>query len=358
MKKSKRKSGPESKSLFYYYRFKKSEQKKYPVVTGILKQLTPERIKEEIEEVKKVELPPELKKWVKEYEKVGERDGFLWKLFLSGIKDVNYINTEEKYKKSLLEAQFLVAMFVVMLDDVADSQKDSKLLKELLKIAYYKNCTKQNNLNKKKRLYLNFSIKIWNRINALIKPYPHYKKFKENFDYDIKQLANAIDFDYIISRNPYLVNKAEYWMYSFHTMYFVFTDGLYLMCAKNFDNSEINAFRDIFWHAKKMVRIGNWLSTWEKEIKKGDFSSGVFAYAVDSKIITPKELADNNYEKIIEKIKKSNIESELLKEWAGCYEKIFNFAKKGRMMSVNKLLYTLRRLLLLELISKNLNMYA
>lgn len=41
------------KSLFQYYGFTKRDAKKYPVISRILKQLTPERIKKENEVTQK-----------------------------------------------------------------------------------------------------------------------------------------------------------------------------------------------------------------------------------------------------------------------------------------------------------------
>lgn len=53
-----------TESLLKYYSFTAAEQRKYPAVAGILRELTPERIKREVEEVKNVQLPAELEKWV------------------------------------------------------------------------------------------------------------------------------------------------------------------------------------------------------------------------------------------------------------------------------------------------------
>jgi len=47
-------------SLLSYYGFTKADQRKYPVIFGILRQLTPERIEKELKEIQAIELPPDL----------------------------------------------------------------------------------------------------------------------------------------------------------------------------------------------------------------------------------------------------------------------------------------------------------
>ena len=71
-----------------------------------------------------------------------------------------------------------------------------------------------------------------------------------------------------------------------------------------------------------MTRIGNWVSTWERELNERDFSSGIFAYSLLNKIITLEEIMrvkENNCEKtkklIVSKISSSNVENAFLEEW-------------------------------------------
>ncbi len=102
--------GLKNKSLLQYYSFTRAEQRKYPIITGILKELTPERIKKEIEEVKKVELPPELQKWVEEYEKVGKRNRVFWKWIYAAIQKTTLSAIEKKYKEYAWNTEFMLVM--------------------------------------------------------------------------------------------------------------------------------------------------------------------------------------------------------------------------------------------------------
>lgn len=320
-------------------------------VENILKQITPEMKKREIDKINEVKLPEELQKWVEKYKEAGgERGEFVWKIFFKIKQEVNVIPVLENHKKSLQEIQFLIAMFVVLIDDVVDQKQDEVLLSELLKVPFMKSYIDFGRLDKEK-LYLRFSIDICERITLLIKKFPRYKELREIFEYDINQTLNAMKYDFIINKNYYLINKTECWLFPPHSMRFIITPTVDLMCSSKFNINELSMLREIFWKVQKMARIGNWISTWEREIFDKDFSSGVFAYAISLKIISVEDLKNNNCD-INKKIKESKIKNKLLEKWEKYYWEIFDFKKDISIFSIQDLLSFLKKLLILEIISE------
>jgi hypothetical protein len=339
-------------SLFYYYSFTEKDAKKYPVISRILKQLTPERIKKEIEEVQKVELPAELQKWIKEYEKVGERNEYIWKWLYHVFQIVQLPGIPEKHQKFLWQTKVLLTIFVAQLDDIADKKQDKILLNEILKIPLNQKLIKFDKLNQTEKKYLKFTIKIWNYIKKTLKKCSRYKDFEEILDYDINQVFNAINYSHLLNKNLYLINRTESWLYPPHNMVaFVYT-GLDLIHFPNFSPQILGPLREIIWRAQKMARIGNWVSTWEREVYENDFTSGVFAYAIDSEIITIGKLKQKNELEIIKKIKKAKIEKKLLKEWEQYYHEIEELSKKIENIPIKEFLLNLEKFIVLHLISR------
>ncbi len=341
-----------NKSLLQYYGFTKAEQRKYPVVSGILKQLTPERIKKKIDEVKKIELPPELQKWVKEYERVGKRDGYIWKWLYLMFPKVQLPVSLKKHRKSLLEIKILLTIFVVQLDDAVDEKHKKKLLEELLKIISEQESLKLNNLSLEDREYLIFTKKLWNHIKNQIKKYPNYEILSRIFKYDIDQVLNAMNYSHIVNKNFYLINKTEYWLYLSSNMTFMVYLTLDLMCCHKLDHKKIGIYREVMWEAQKMGRISNWITTWQRELKDRDFTSGVFAYAMENNILSIEDFESTPIKKIENKIKKSDIEGYLLKEWNDSHNIIKYQGKKIKPVNVDSLLEGLDRLLAVDLASR------
>ena len=123
-----------------------------------------------------------------------------------------------------------------------------------------------------------------------------------------------------------------------------------LMYSPKFNIKELGLLRKIAWDSQKTARIGNWISTWEREIRENDFSNWMSVYAINSSIITAGFIKNN--EKIIQKIKKAKIEKILFNEWDGYYFKIYKYRKLFKTINITKLLLGIKNFLTLNLIAK------
>jgi len=340
----------EFKNLLEYYKFTKKDEGEYPVISGILESLTPERIKREIEEIKRVKLPPELQKWVEEYEKAGERNRFFWK-FIYKLNEI--INPFSFTKKSVINVKILLVMLIVLIDDVAEKPQDTELLKDLLKIPLDNRNLRKTNLTIREKDYLSFSIRLWQFIQKKIQKYDNYKKFQEIFYYDVKQVLNAIEYSHLVNRNLFLINRTEYWTYAPYTMQGMINYMLDIMYASNVDIKEMGLTREIFLRAQKLARIANCLATWQREIAESDLDNGVLIYAMESKIISVQDLKKPE-ELIIKKIRNSNIEKIFLQEWEGYYEELRVLCAKTEIINSRKFLSQLKKLFFMYLVIGNL----
>ncbi|MCD6178001.1 hypothetical protein J7K03_01920 [bacterium] len=321
------------------------------VVNRILKRLTPERIQKEIKTIQRIKLPFELEKWVKEYEKVGSRDDFFWKWLYRANQVVTLPGISSKYIESLRRVKTLFNMFLALLDDIADESLNKKLLEQLLRVPFEEENIDRSKLNHSEREYLDFTNRLFRYIEKRIKKYPRYQEIKDVFEFDVRQLLNSMRYSYLVNVQPYIINRTEYWMYCSHNMQAMIDLTLDLMCFLKFPLRNLGRFREIAWQAQRMARIGNWISTWEREINKDDLTSGVIAYAIEKGFVNP---ASIHLEKtaLIRKIKSSNIENYFLKEWENSYQEIRKLGKKMSVIDIQNFLKRLEKLLLMHLMSR------
>lgn len=89
-----------------------------------------------------------------------------------------------------------------------------------------------------------------------------------------------------------------------------------------FDRTELSSLRRVIRRAQRMVRIGNWITTWERELAEGDFTSGVIVYTLENDIISAAELralrssgGDEDVERIADRIREHPVEDVFLRAW-------------------------------------------
>ncbi len=175
-----------------------------------------------------------------------------------------------------------------------------------------------------------------------------YRKYQEVFEFDLFQALNEMRYAYLFNKHPFLINKNEYWAFLPYNMcLYVYSDMDLMSCSK-FNIRKLGMLREIIWDIQKTARIGNWLSTWKRELKENDFSSIVFAYYFEKKELNSlSNLNNKKYLEVIKGIKKQRIEKELLVEWEKSYFKIKN--KNDKNLKINEISKTLRELLVLHL---------
>ncbi len=316
-----------------------------------------------IEEVLKVEIPDNLQKIIEKYKKVGgKRDEFLWKwiwrLSVSRNPGFMFSSVPKDNTIDVGKLKFLLCVLDVLIDDIADKYQDENLLDIALKIPSknrFENFQVIDRSYNKRYLYL--IVEVWNKILEEASKSPRWKDFKDMFMFDIKQTLNSFYYSLLINKNINLINLTESKIYTSHNMIFFLFADVDMLFSPELDKDELPYIREVVWRAQQMARIGNWVSTWEREINDNDFSSGIFSFSLTNNIIKLNELEQCKYTRdikdlIVNKIKESKVEEYFLNEWKAYYKSIKDMAPKIKSVDVNAYLDGLVLLLNYHLASR------
>ncbi|WP_436926705.1 hypothetical protein [Halosimplex amylolyticum] len=165
-------------------------------------------------------------------------------------------------------------------------------------------------------------------------------EFAEIIRFDLKQVLNAIDYSYIANQNLEFLTRSELQNYDAHNMMLYGFADIDLIYSPTFDRAELSAFRRVIERAQRMVRIGNWVTTWERELAEGDFTSGIVAYALEHDVVSSEDLRAlqddgdvDDAEAIAETIRTHDVEEVFFRQW--CDELAVARTHESKIESVN-----------------------
>ena len=271
--------------------------------------------------------PDNLRDWVDRYQQVGERSIYLWRWCLFAVDLMTLSSVEYSQRASVRDTKFLIGMFNCLIDDVADQAHNHQFVRSLLTLT--RGGTPVGVTPAEQELAA-FITQVWHEIWHRAAQLPRFWEFEQLLAFDLRQLCTTVEHSDLTVQLPELVNQIEHDLYSSHGMMVTVAATVDLMASPGFDRRDLSGLRSVLWHAESMARIGNMVSTWEREIDDGDFSSGVFMEAVWQGKLQPHDLRSDNEARLVRAIISSNIEGQFLRRWEAHRTQVLHL---GRHMS-------------------------
>lgn len=273
------------------------------------------------QQVNDVMLPPTAREFADRYDQtIGNRDRFLWKWIHNLFDKFTLTSVPAGECDAVYEQKTLLTMFVTVLDDLAESDADRGTFDVGRWIPFGVDGSERTNpvTGEVNYVTLEFLADLWETIDASIRDAPRYAEFVDVFEYDLRQTFNAMAYSGLVNDNPEIANRAETERHDAYNMTMFPYAGVDLMHSPSFDQSELGALRSILCDLQQMARIGNWVTTWERELAEEDISSGVVVCALRRGVIEYEEIvtADTQeVEQLADRIRSQGIESEFTREW-------------------------------------------
>jgi hypothetical protein len=283
----------------------------------------PGRVDEQLLEVRQTELPPLVEELSNEYDRrIGDRDRFLWK-WIHNLFDAFTLSCVPRDRlEDVKTTKTVLTMFVTVLDDVADRRGDRATFEQARHIPHARSAV-DGDAEDVDREVVDFAEKLWKTFKQLLSAAPRYEEFEQLLQFDVREVLNAMEYAQVLNGNPEMANLNGTRHYGPHNMVMFPYADVDLMYSPRFDTTDLGELRGLIWELQQMARIGNWVTTWERELHEADYSAGVVVEAIERDLIEPTpDAEDVEPVEAIHTIKAHGIDRQFHREWSDRFEAV------------------------------------
>ena len=309
--------------------------------------------KEILERITKFSLSERVKFFAKEYGRIfGKRDVFLWKFLGCLFKEtgITLSSVDRKLLDSTVDNKIILTILLVILDDVADCNHDKELLNKFYKVL----CNDPKIFGNERDEEILLLRRLWHYLMSEFCNYPRFDELKNIFMFDFQQVVNALEYSCIINNHPNIINIYEMERYDTHNMLVFLYNGIDLMASPNLDIGDFPFLRTAFSYAENMARVGNWLSTWKRELNENDISSGVIAYAISNKIFEIDDFKKLTMNEIIDRIENCGYYEHFFDVWMQNYNGLVSLKDRVESIDMESYISGLKEVLRFHLATEGL----
>lgn len=271
-----------------------------------------EAAEDRVREVVETDLPPRLVRLADEYDRlIGERDRFLWKWIYRLFDEFTLSCVPDRVAETVKTRKTELTVFVTTLDDLADNYGDEATFEQARRLPHDP-ATADPDAPGVDSVAVEFAGDLWDGFETELERAPRYEEFADVLSFDVRQVVDAMEYSIVVNDNRSMANLAGSRQYGPNNMVMFPYADVDLMYSPSFDAAEFGALRSLLWDLQRMARIGNWLTTWERELREEDYSAGVIVKAIEEGIVSD---APADPEEVEDRIKRAGVEETFRQEW-------------------------------------------
>jgi len=299
------------------------------------------------------ELPPVLHDLVAEYQSFdGARPWFIWRWVHQLAPKNTMPVVDDAHHEAVATNKTMLVLFITILDDLLENQSDYETFETICRCVRpsgrpsdiqpaEQSVDEAAEASVVDESYVAFARTVWETLLERLERSPSFDRYAPLFRFDVRQIITAIEYSALVIERPELATSTDLRHYEIHNMGMNSYLDIDLMHTSADYTDDLEALRAVIDPAQRMARIGNWLSTWERELRQGDISSGVVIAALERGLVDNEQFSGpesgtggDPVERAIDRIRDSGIEAELLEEWNDEYRRLVSLSDRVDVVDV------------------------
>lgn len=300
-----------------------------------------------LDQINRVSLPQPITDLITKYEAIThDRDSLLWNWLYFVFPSFRLSSVPEEYTECTRNAKFCFSFYMTILDDLSERHQDRETFEQGRKIPF-ETTTARFDAPRVDTAYLDLLDDAWTLTEAYLDAAPRRDDFRELFEFDLRQSLNTMDYNRLVNQSPELSTTQGAELYDTHNMLLYIYVDIDLGFSPGFAEEDLATLREVTWDAQRLARIGNWVTTWERELDENDYTSAVITEAIQRGVVTVDELESEAVptHEIKQRISDTEIERELLHRWNTIYQRLMAQEYETVSVDIHSFIEGMRRLL-------------
>ncbi|WP_313691624.1 hypothetical protein [Halorarum halobium] len=267
-------------------------------------------------------LPASVERLVGRYDRIiPERGRYVWDWLADTLPTFRLGSVVPEHEARADEARLLVSVFVTTLNDLSDRREDDDAFETaaLIPQGEFDAATAADPA-------VELAADAWDALLDRLEGAPRFDTHLATLRRDLAWTVRAQRHAAWSARRPAETTYEECLQEQAPTMCMDALATVDLMCSPTFDPTEERAVREAVALVEPLGRIGNWLTTWERELEEGDLANGIVVKGVEDGVVSPEAVRRASAEPTVRpafrrRIREAGVELAVEEDWRRRYER-------------------------------------